>query len=91
MHALFLHTCIRCKTESRQQGYAFLCVASAAHFLFLGVYIMENELYKKMYYYLFNAVTDAIRADTKSETDEILKQAQIKTEDMYINFNDIDS
>lgn len=52
---------------------------------------MENELYKKMYYYLFNAVTDAIRADTKSETAEILKQAQIKTEDMYINFNDIDS
>ena len=30
---------------------------------------MENELYKKMYYHLFNAVTDAIRAKTKSETD----------------------
>lgn len=51
---------------------------------------MENELYKKMYYHLFNAVTDAIRTETKSESDEILKQAQIKTEDMYINFNDID-
>ncbi len=52
---------------------------------------MENELYKNMYYHLFNAVTDAIRADTKPETDAILKQAQIKTEDMYINYNHIDS
>lgn len=50
---------------------------------------MENELFKNMYYHLFNAVTDAIRTETKSESDEILKQAQIKTEDMYINFNDI--
>ena len=44
---------------------------------------MVNELYKKMYYHLFNAVTDAIRAKTKSETDEILKQAQIECEDVY--------
>lgn len=51
---------------------------------------MENELYKKLYYLLFNAVTDTVRTETKSESDEILKQAQIKTEDMYINFNDID-
>ncbi len=46
---------------------------------------MENELYKKMYYHLFNAVTDAIRTETKQVADEILKQAQIETEDIYVN------
>lgn len=46
---------------------------------------MENELYKNMYYHLFNAVTDAIRSETKEEADVILKNAQIKTEDMYVN------
>ena len=35
---------------------------------------MEN--YKEMYYRLFNKITDAI---------EILKQAQIETEEMFIN------
>ncbi len=63
----------------------FSCVASAAHFLFYGRDFMENELYKKMYYHLFNAVTDGIRAETKQETDKILKQAQIETEEMYVN------
>ena len=47
---------------------------------------MENELYKKMYYHLFNAVTDAIRADTKMVSDEILKKAQRETEELYINW-----
>ena len=46
---------------------------------------MENELYKNMYYHLFNAVTDAIRSETKEEADVILKKAQIKTEDMYVS------
>ncbi len=46
---------------------------------------MEIELYKKMYYHLFNAVTDAIRADTKKVSDEILKKAQTETEELYIN------
>ncbi len=46
---------------------------------------MENELYKKMYYQLFNAITDAIRSETKEESDVLLKNAQIATEDMYIN------
>ena len=45
---------------------------------------MENELYKNMYYHLFNAVTDAIRSETKEEADVILKRAQITTEDMYV-------
>ena len=46
---------------------------------------MENELYKQMYYHLFNAVTDAIRSETKEEADVFLKKAQIKTEDMYVS------
>ena len=49
---------------------------------------MENELYKKMYYRLFNRVTDALNAKTKEESDEILKNAQIETEEMYISFED---
>lgn len=45
---------------------------------------MENELYKRMYYHLFNAVTDAIESETKEQSDVLLKLAQITTEEMYI-------
>lgn len=44
---------------------------------------MKNKLYKKMYYHLFNAITDDIRTEPKIETEEILKQAQIETEEIY--------
>ena len=56
--------------------YTFSCVPSGAHFLFKNK--RENTMpdYKKMYTKLFNSVTDAI---------EILKQAQIETEEIYIN------
>ena len=47
---------------------------------------MENELYKKMYYHLFNAVTDAIESETKEQSDALLKLAQITTEEMYIEY-----
>ncbi len=47
---------------------------------------MENELYKKMYYHLFNAVTDAINEPNHIKRIELLKQAQIDTEEMYISF-----
>lgn len=46
---------------------------------------MEKELYKKMYYHLFNAVTDAMSSGTKEEADIILRNAQIETEEIYIN------
>lgn len=46
---------------------------------------MENELYKKMYYHLFNYVTDAINSQSKEDSDIILKNAQIETEEMYMN------
>ena len=63
----------------------FRASTSVGAFLILKVKFMENELYKKMYYHLFNAVTDAIRTETKQVADEILKQAQIETEEIYIN------
>ena len=44
----------------------------------------EDKIYKKMYYHLFNAVTDAINAATKSEADFILINAQKETEDIFI-------
>ncbi len=46
---------------------------------------MENELYKKMYYHLFNVVTDAINEPNYIRRIEILKQGQIDTEEMYIS------
>ena len=46
---------------------------------------MENELYIRMYYRLFNRVTDAISSKTKEEADIILKNAQQETEEMYMN------
>ena len=38
---------------------------------------MENELYKKMYLHLFNAVTDAINEPNHIKRIEILKQAKL--------------
>ena len=50
---------------------------------------MENELYKKMYLHLFNAVTDAINEPNHIKRIEMMKQAQIDTEEMYIPYCDI--
>ncbi len=47
------------------------------------------NIYKKMYYHLFNAVTDAIYEQNHIKRIEILKQAQIDTEEMYISVCDI--
>ncbi len=47
------------------------------------------NIYKKMYYHLFNAVTDAINEPNHIKRIEILKQAQIDTEEMYISVCDI--
>ena len=47
------------------------------------------NIYKKMYYHLFNAVTDAIYEPNHIKRIEILKQAQIDTEEMYISVCDI--
>ncbi len=41
-------------------------------------------MYKKMYFHLFNAVTDALEENDINVLKEILKQGQIETEEMYI-------
>lgn len=45
---------------------------------------MSEYIYKKMYYKLFNAVTSAIRSDSKAVSDDILIQSQILTKEMFI-------
>lgn len=54
-----------------------------AHFFDLGCEKMS--VYKKMYLGLFNAVTDALEKDDVDEIIEMLKQAQIDAEEIYIN------
>ena len=46
------------------------------------------EMYKKMYYTLFNAITDAIEEEDKEKAVEILKNAQIETEEIFISFGE---
>ncbi len=42
------------------------------------------NLYKEMYYRLFNRVTTALRENDVESIKLILKNAQIETEEMYI-------
>lgn len=42
-------------------------------------------MYKKMYYHLFNKVTDAINENDIEKLKELLKQAQTETEEIFIN------
>ncbi len=51
---------------------------------------MVEEIYKKMYYHLFNAITDALETNPKEDTKIILMQAQIDTEEMYISYGEYD-
>ncbi len=43
------------------------------------------NLYKKMYYHLFNAVTDALEENNIEEIKRTLIKAQQETEEMYIS------
>ena len=45
----------------------------------------ETELFKNMYYHLFNSISDALPYIKDNKALEILKQYQIDTEEMYIN------
>ncbi|MBQ6837810.1 MAG: hypothetical protein IJO44_03130 [Clostridia bacterium] len=49
---------------------------------------MKNDanMYQKMYYHLFNAVTDVIQSCKDKECVEILKQAQLDTEEIFITY-----
>ncbi|MBP3560753.1 MAG: hypothetical protein J6K49_08835 [Clostridia bacterium] len=44
----------------------------------------ESYLYKRMYLYLFNRITDALEYKTIEEIKESLMKAQCETEDIYI-------
>ena len=44
----------------------------------------ESYLYKRMYLYLFNRITDALEYETVEEIKERLKKAQCETEEIYI-------
>ncbi len=48
----------------------------------------ELELYKKMYFRLFNAISDAEKQDTKESIIRFLKEKQKETEEMYILFGE---
>lgn len=45
-------------------------------------------MYKKMYFHLFNTITDALEENDIIVLKEILKQGQIETEEMYIEGNE---
>lgn len=45
-------------------------------------------MYKKMYFLLFNAITDALRTNDFEKAEIILKQAQIDAEEIYISQDD---
>lgn len=50
-----------------------------------------SNIYKKLYYTLFNRISYAIEALERGEYDkttEILKQAQISSEEQYISIED---
>ena len=45
-------------------------------------------MYKKMYFLLFNAFTDALSTNEFEKAEIILKQAQIDAEEIYISLDD---
>ena len=55
--------------------------------------VAEMEIYKKMYYRLFNSITDALAALEQQNfgaAAEILRQAQIDSEEIYLDAEDED-
>ena len=50
-----------------------------------------TDIYRKLYFYLFNCITDAVEALRKNnaaEAESILVSAQQKTEERYISENE---
>ncbi len=43
-------------------------------------------MYEKMYYHLFNTITDALKEADLEKVKELLMRGQIDTEEMYINY-----
>ena len=46
------------------------------------------EMYQKMYYHLFNAVTDALEENDIEKMKKILVKAQQETEEIYISWEE---
>lgn len=46
----------------------------------------DLEMYKKMYSTLFNSVTDVISICKDEKSVELLKKAQIETENIYMTY-----
>lgn len=46
------------------------------------------DMYQKMYYHLFNAVTDAIEENNIDDVKKILIKAQQETEEIYISWEE---
>lgn len=51
----------------------------------------ETELYKAMYYILFNAITDAMTMPVSLLRNQMLRQAQEETEEMYMAYQQSES
>ena len=49
------------------------------------------EMYQKMYYHLFNAVTDAMEETDIEKIKRILIKAQQETEEIYISWDEKES
>ena len=82
MYSLSLTLC-RCVATLREAFFgAFLRVRT----FFIGGGNMS--VYKKMYLSLFNSVTDALEENDVDKIKRILVDAQIKTEEMYIESNE---
>ena len=65
-----------------------VCNALVLHYAKGGEIMSENNIYKQMYYKLFNSVSDAIDALAKADfslAQNILIEAQQNTEEIYIS------
>ena len=71
-----------------KEVFVFFMRGFGCAFFIFGDDEMEKELYWNMYSKLFNSTTDALPYIESSKAAQILKQAQIDTEEMYISFDD---
>ncbi len=46
------------------------------------------EMYQKMYYHLFNAVTDVLEENSIEDIKKMLVKAQQETEEIYISWRE---
>ena len=50
--------------------------------------ILRMDMYQKMYYHLFNAVTDSLEENDVDIIKSLLIKAQQETEEIYISWNE---